>query len=359
MLIISNEDVQKVLSMKDCIEALDGIFHEQATGDADHRRRMDFFAPCERTDGYYRWCTTEGASRRLGVIAMRIKSDVLYFPGGKTIEWYAVQPGTYCGIIMLFSTQNAAPLAIMQDGIISHARAGGSAGIGAKFMARENASTVGILGSGGMARSYLEAICEVRHIKRVKVFSPTLENRVAYAKEMSKTLNLDCEPVDKPELVFRGADIVATCTDSVRPTVEPVWLEPGMHLTDCRPNEVTADVQKLCDVKIRLGKARSTHGMPELGAMGEYAQAIIGTPEEIARMPMSPLRNLTEMPTLADLFNGKVKGRTSPSQITYFANDGNQGLQFASVAAKVYELAKAKGLGKTVPSEWLLQDIRD
>ncbi|MBI4334853.1 MAG: ornithine cyclodeaminase family protein [Chloroflexi bacterium] len=359
MLILSNEDARQVLTMKACIEALDRIFQDQANGDADHRRRMDFFVPCERTDGYYRWSTTEGASRGSGILAIRIKSDVLYFPGGKTIEWYAGQPGTYCGLIMLFNTNTGEPLALMQDAIISHIRAGASAGLGAKYLARADAASVGMLGSGGMARTYLEAFCEVRKISRAKVFSPTPENRLAYAREMSRALNIPVEAVDKPELAVRGSDIVSTCTDSMRPTVDPSWVEPGMFITDCRPNEITAEVKKLCDVQMKLGKARFSHGIPSMGVMGEYAQAVIGKPDELARIPMVPPRDLSELPTLVDLLTGHMKGRSNAAQITYFANDGAQGLQFAASAGKVYELAKARGLGRTIPQDWLLQTIRD
>jgi ornithine cyclodeaminase/alanine dehydrogenase-like protein (mu-crystallin family) len=80
------------------------------------------------------------------------------------------------------------PLAIINDGILQHMRVGGCAGLGVKYLAREDASVVGIFGSGGMARSYLEAFHEVRKLKKVKVYSPTKSNREAYAKEMSAKL---------------------------------------------------------------------------------------------------------------------------------------------------------------------------
>ncbi|MFC1930311.1 ornithine cyclodeaminase family protein [Chloroflexota bacterium] len=359
MLILSNEDIEQVVSMKDCIEALESVHLDLAKGDADHIRRMDIYAPCERDDGYLRWSISEGVTRSLGTVAIRIKSDVLFWPEGKTVEWYSVEPGTYCGLIMLYSTANAEPLALMQDGIISHMRSGGSAGLGAKFMARNDASTVGLLGSGGMARSYLEAFREVRNISRVLVFSPTKEHREEYAEEITRTMNIICEAVDRPELACKGVDILASCTDSMKPTIQASWLEPGVHITDCKPEEIGPDVLDRCDVKVRLGKTDSTPVNPALSAIGQYTQVVIGQPQEIDRIPRVKSRDSRGLPSLVDLLNGKEKGRTSPSQVTYFANDGNQGLQFVAVATRAYERARDKGLGNKIPPEWLLQHIRD
>ncbi|MBI4333920.1 MAG: ornithine cyclodeaminase family protein [Chloroflexi bacterium] len=359
MLILSNEDVAQVLTMRQTMDALEAIYQDLARGDADHRRRMDFFVPTTRTDGYYRWSTTEGASKRLNTLAIRMKSDILTWPGGKTEEKYCLQPGTYCGLILLISTATAEPLALMQDGIVQHMRTGAGAGLGVKFLARPDATAVGMLGSGGMARSYLEAFCEVRNISRVRVYSPTPEHRELYAREMARAPGLRCEAVDRPELACRDADIVASCTDSILPTVEPAWLAPGMHLTDVKNEEIDASVMQRCDVMLRLGKARSEGGIPGLGTVGEYGQAIIGQPDEVARIPVIESRGRGRFPTLVDLLTGQAKGRTNPSQITYFSNGGTQGLQFVAVATAAYELARARGLGRQIPREWLVQDIRD
>lgn len=74
---------------------------------------------------------------------------------------------------MLFSTVNGEPLALINDGVLQHMRVGAGGGIGVKHLARPDSSTVGMLGSGGMARTFLEAFCVVRPIRRVKVYSPT------------------------------------------------------------------------------------------------------------------------------------------------------------------------------------------
>ena len=103
-----------------------------------------------------------------------------------------MEPGTYCGLIMLFSTRDGEPLAMINDGILQHMRVGGGAGLGVRYLSRPDSRTVGMLGSGGMARTYLEAFAAVRDIRSVKVFSPTKANRERYAEEMSANWRSRC-----------------------------------------------------------------------------------------------------------------------------------------------------------------------
>ena len=232
MLLINNQTVEKILDIKGCMEALETGYRDLINERAVYRGRYDLFVPNDDPKLMYRWGTMEGASRSFETFAIRMKSDMLQWPEGKTVEKYCVEPGTFCGIVMVFSTRNGEPLAIINDGIIQHMRVGGCAGLGAKYLSREDSGVVGIYGSGGMARTYLLAFNEVRKIKKVKVHSPTKKNREAYAAEMSQKLGIEITPVEKPEDGVRGCDIVATCTDSIQVVVDdPALIEPGMHLT--------------------------------------------------------------------------------------------------------------------------------
>ncbi|HWP58385.1 MAG TPA: hypothetical protein VNL14_10885 [Candidatus Acidoferrales bacterium] len=348
--------------MKACLEVLEIAYDDLLKGDAVYRPRLDVWVPCERPDGYYRWGTMEGASRKLGVFAIRMKSDIVHWPDGVTEEKYCIRPGTFCGLIMLFSVRNGEPLAIINDGILQHLRVGACAGLGAKYFARPDASVVGMFGSGGMARSYLMAFAEVRELKKAKVYSPTKANRVAYAEEMSSRLGIPVEAVDDGEAVVRGADIVATCTDSTRVVFDnPEWLSEGAHITCVRACEVGPKVVQRCDVSIKLGRNTvdtMDEGMVRLhGNVGYMA----GQPEERERIPNPPVDNYRGgfFHYFMDYKAGKAPGRTSPKQITFFINAGTQGLQFAACAGKVYELARQKGVGRELPTEWFLQDVRD
>ena len=145
MLMIDNEVVARVLTMPDCIAAQERAFAGLIDNTSLTRPRIDVYAPCDRPDGYYRWGSTEGVSD--GVFAVRLKSDVITWPvaadGSRTEQKYCVEPGTYCGLVLLFSTGNGAPLAMMNDGHLQHMRVGGAAGIGTKLLARADAKDVG------------------------------------------------------------------------------------------------------------------------------------------------------------------------------------------------------------------------
>jgi alanine dehydrogenase len=366
MLFIHNDVVEKVLTMKDCIEVQEEAFKAMETGAAIHRPRIDMYTPTERTDGYYRWGTMEGWYD--GIFAIRMKSDVITWPqtgnGGWTEEKYCVAPGTFCGLVMLFSSKNGEPLAMINDGVLQHMRVGAGAGIGAKHLARADAATVGMLGSGGMARTFLEAFCAVRPIKSCKVFSPTRANREAYASEMSGKLGIEVTPVDSAREAVRGVDILSTSTDSMSPTFEADWLEPGMHVAMLGPCEISSEAEARFDVKIRQGigglkMPESDRIQSEIG-MSPVAW-VAGSNEERKRLPpKTPSSGFGgDYPDFCDLMFGRAKGRTSADQVTFYHNMGNQGLQFAAVGGLVYRKVRDKDAARSVPTEWFTQDIRD
>ena len=291
--IINNEIVSKVLNMKDCIRVQEEAFKKIPKGGAIHRPRIDMYMPCDREDGYFRWGTMEGAND--GFFAIRMKSDVIYWPENESGNWteekFCREPGTYCGMVLIISTRNAEPLAFINDGHIQHMRVGGGAGIGVKYLSRENSNTVGMLGSGGMARTFLEAFCCVREITKCKVYSPTKSHREAYAQEMGKKLSIEVVAVDNPAKALQGADIVATCTDTMSPTIKAEWLEPGMHVTDLCEEEIDDSCLTKIDIKIRQGEGGLP--LPEQGRIkrlvGHSPVAYIaGTAEEMKRLPNKP-----------------------------------------------------------------------
>jgi alanine dehydrogenase len=336
------------------------------------------YFPCEREDGYFRWGSMEGAND--GYFAIRMKSDIITWPkdgsGNWTEEKYCREPGTFCGIIFLLSTRNGEPLAFISDGVLQHMRVGGGAGIGAKYLAREDTHVVGMLGSGGMARTFLEAFKSVRDVRLCKVYSPNPEHREAFAAEMSHRLNIEVRPVDSAREAVRGADLLSTCTDSMQPVYDAEWIEKGMHVTNLGRREIPDAVMDKFDLVVRQGTAglqmRQTERFQAERGLSPAA-FIGGTAEQMQRIPS---RNAQpgfggdspefmdrgrggDKPDFADLVTGKCKGRTSVDQVTFYRNVGNQGLQFSSVGGWVYAQALKTGKGRAIPTEWFLQDIRD
>jgi len=371
VLLIDNAVVEQVLTMEGCIESQEEALKGLLTGDAVNRPRFDLYVPTGRPGAFFRSGNMEGAIASTGIYAIRLKSDVITWPRDEEGRWtedkHCVAPGTYCGLVLLFSSRNGEPLAIMNDGHIQHVRVGGGAGIGARHLARPDAQVVGVLGSGGMARVYLEAFCVVRDIRRARVYSPTTAHREAYAAEMRARLGVEVEAVDSPEAAVAGADIVATCTDSMGPTLRAEWLEPGQHLTNVGPSEISREVFERCDVRIKQGVSGWPAGVAALDRVvlgrGHSPIAVAaGSERELAQLPSGREHQLgydMKLPTFSDYLRGEVTGRTGDEQITFWHNIGNHGLQFAAVGGWVYERVRAHGLGQKLPTEWFLQDIKN
>jgi alanine dehydrogenase len=365
MIFLTNEHIQQVLDMPTCLNAMEEAYRELNEKRAGYRPRIDFYVPEE--PHYYRWGTMEGASRKLGVFAIRMKSDMLAWEekdGFHVEDKYCIQRGTYCGLIFLLSTKNAEPLAIMNDGYLQHMRVGACAGLGTKYLARKDAKLLAMIGSGGMARTYASAIKLVRPIETMRVFSPTKSNREAYAREMTERLDIEVVPVDSPEKALKGADVVALTTDSLVPVIKGEWLEPGMHINNVRNNEAGADVLKRVDVVARLGTstlfADRAAASVTTGSDGMFGY-IAGTEQEKKKIPSAPFSEIDNpnIGTVPDVMAGRWIGRANDQQITFLNNQGTQGLQFAAVGGTAYNLAKAKGFGHPLPLEWFTQNIRD
>lgn len=374
MLVIDNDAVSAVLRMDELIDEIEAVFLGIATGDSVHRPRIDVYVPsqCE-PEGYYRWGTMEGASRSLGVHAIRMKSDVVTWPiaadGSRTEDKYCVRPGLYCGLVMLFSTNDGAPLAIINDGVLQHARVGATAALGVRRLARPDAQVVGIIGAGGMARTYLEGFAAVRPVRECRVYSRSAANREAFATEMSRSLGVPVLPVGTPQMAVRGADIVATCTNAMAPVLHGGWVEPGMHVTNVQLREWAPSVSNRIDVLVRQGTAgmyagsdADFTGRVQSGRGHSPFAYIAGSAEEMDRIPPAQPGHrggATDLPDFVDLATGQVPGRTAREQVTGYVNGGNQGLQFAAAGHLVYQKCRAAGLGREIPTELFLQTVRD
>jgi len=366
-LIISNDDVAKVLTIEDTIAALEQAYRDLAIGEATCRPRIDIRIPTGDPAKNYQFGSMEGGSTA-GYFAVRMKSDVIYetsYNGATTQEKYCTRPGLFCGLIFLTSIETGEPLAFINDGVLQHMRVAADGGIGVKYMARKDAEVVGMLGSGGMARTHMQAFMKVRDIKKLQVYSPTRQNREAYGREMAARYNIEVKVCDRPEDIYKGAHIVAALTDSAVPVLDGTRLEKGAHIVNIGAGgRLDQESLTRVDVYLRFGDAPAPLGRPEFAIDDEFlgweARPLSrkhgdGRWRGRGRGVALPDKRVT----LGDIVSGKAAGRSSDDQITWSERGNLQGLQFYAVAGRVYELARQAKLGYEIPTRLLLQEIRD
>lgn len=355
-LLIDNDVTARVLTASDAVAAMESAFRQLAGGNAAFQPRTDFWSPTAAVGDYFRWGSLIGMIADPPTFAIRFKSDILKwteYGGAVTEEWYNMEPGRYCGFIILIDTTNGEIIGLLNDGVIQHVRVGATAGVGAKYLSRPDSHVLGMLGSGGMARSYAEAICAVRPIEEIRVYSPTAANRERFAQEMTARLGIPVRAVDDPRRALTDADIVATCTDSRRPVYTADMLKlhrPGAFIVRTRPDEMDDATLQSVDRVVVTSKEG-------------YAEFIIGSEAERNRRPMDREYRRRYQPNsaydrLAEVVAGTSPGRTTATQ-TIFHHNQSAGIQFAAVGRLVYERAKAAGLGVRIPMEWFQQDIRN
>lgn len=364
MRILGNDDIRQVLDMGTVMKALEEAYLGVAEGRATCRPRIDIDIPTSDPDKLYRWGTMEGGARG-GYFAIRMKSDILYWQtapdGTVTREKYCGKPGQFCGLILLTSTETGLPLALIQDGVLQHMRVGGDGGLGVKHMARANVTTVGMLGSGGMAKTHVAAFLAARPgIRRLQVYSPTKANREAFAAGMAKEYGIEAVACDHAEAVYKGAGIVAALTDATAPVLNGDLLEPGTHVVNIGGGGMP-DVRTLerVDVYLRMGDAPAPQGLPPFDQSYLSWRVAGDSPAKKQREKAHGIVHRQKRVTLKELTDGTRPGRTSPDQITWSERGNLQGAQFYSVAGRAYEAAKANGLGREIPDDWILQDIRN
>jgi alanine dehydrogenase len=353
-LILSNDDVGRLITMPDCIAVLEEAYQELADGRGVSRRRSDCLTPTGRADALYSLKSMDGVVPKLGVGAVRINSDIVTWPKkGNNVrrEKLAAAPGNrYVGLVLLFSTENGEPLAIFPDGVMQRMRVGAANGLGAKYLARKDAARVGILGSGWQAGAQLMAVCAVRRIEAICCFSPNAANRETFARQMSELLGVAVAAVASPEEAIGGADIAMCATNTLDPVFFAHWIEPGMHLSSIKRPEIEVDAIRHADrVVLHTADARPLHVLTKDLALPEKVD---GRGWEVAAD-----LDFGKFPTLPELIAGRAQGRRSEREVTCFINNLGLGYQFAAAGALLYRRAKESGSGHDLPTEWFTEDV--
>lgn len=350
-LILSNDDVEKGLNVKDCLTAMEESYREQAASRAVNRPTCHSYLAHSLPNSTYSFKSVDGGVEKYGVLALRVTSDIVQeqekFGVVRLEKLPLAGKGMFVGLVQLFSSETGELLAIMPDGLIQQTRVGVTSALGMKVMARQDAKILGLIGSGGQAKAHYRYMTAVMPIERVKVWSPNAEHRKAFVEEMEKETGVAGEPVASAEEATRGADVICSATNSSRPVVQLDWLAPGMHYNSIREFETDLGVLDKCDpIAIHTNFGGIQHYQPP------------GIVDDMPGVRREKPRDWSKYPEICDFIAGKAPSRANDKQISFFLNNVGTGVQFAAMGYCAYKAAKERGLGHEIPSEWFMQDIK-
>ncbi len=317
-LFLTEEDVDGLLTMDAAIDALESSFRHQADGAAANipRRRVRL--------GGGMWHFMAAADAALGVT------------GSKT--YGALGPGGSRFYVHLNDSNTGELLALIEAGRMGQIRTGAASGVASKYMARGDAHTVGVIGSGYQAETQLEAVCRVRDIHAAKVYSRTPERRRGFAQKMTERLGVEVTAVDTAEQCVKDADVVAVITSASSPALRGEWLADGAHVNAAGGNHW---LRRELDGK---AVARASLIVADDVEQARVECADLIHPVERGALTWQRVRELWEVVA------GAVPGRTSPDDVTLFES---QGIALEDIAAgfRVYSLARERGVGVEIASE--------
>lgn len=315
-LLLTEADVRSLLTMKLALEAVEESFRRLSDGSGLVQPRRRLNVPGQSYLHYM-----GAADSVAGYMGMKI---------------YTTSRHGLRFLIPLFDAQSGDSLALIEADYLGQMRTGAASGVATKFLARDEASTVGILGTGSQARAQLEAIVAVRKIANVRAYGRDPVRRESFAQEMSAQLNVPVGAVDSAERATSSADIVVTATTSSQPVLHGGWLAPGTHINAIGANfpqkrELDDEAVRRCDIIVVDSR--------------EQSKMEAGDLIDTLRDDDWGWRRVRE---LADIVSGKASGRTSHGQVTLFKSSGIASEDIA-VSGRIYELARERHMGTHIP----------
>jgi ornithine cyclodeaminase/alanine dehydrogenase-like protein (mu-crystallin family) len=354
-IIITDEDVKRLLPMKDCIEAMRVAFRDLSTGSAVNRPRMRYVAEHPDPDRKYFANIHVGAVPSYGVACVRAGSHIIRPPSETVTRRMYENPQPFnSGIVLLYCIETAQLIAMLHEFHISGMRVAATSAVAVDHIARPDAVTLGLFGTGKQAHTAVEALALVRPFRRVNVFSPSVEHREAFAREMSRP-GLDVVAVDDARAVLDGADVICCATSSLKPVFDGDWLEDGQFVITIANSDIT-NRNKRSEVDLRTYE-RAKH------VIVTDWESVLGSDQ---REILDPLAEGTvrqeQIHELKDIVAGKVQVKQPPrgdkaDKIIYYKNNAGIAIQFAAAGGLTYRRAIAEGNNKVIPSDWLGTDL--
>jgi alanine dehydrogenase len=250
------------------------------------------------------------------------------------LKSYAAAPGGGTYHVLLYSRSETRLLALIEANVLSQLRTGAASGVATRHLARAGARTLGQIGAGKQAAAQIRAVCAVRPIERIRVYSRDPARRAAFAKQMSEELGVDVVAAPNPRECVDGADVVTTITRSAEPVLLGDWVAGGTHVNLAGANA--------------LDRREADEALLERAdgiVVDDQAQAKIEAAEFAAAVAAGKL-DWSEVVELGDVVAGRVPVRERDEDVTVFKSLG-VALEDVATAALVYERACAAGRGRS------------
>lgn len=312
VLYLTEDDVRQLLTMDLALEAVEAAFRKVSLDEAQN-------VPRQR-------CQTDHVMLHVLPAAAKTLNAIGY-------KAYTTTKAGAKFHVTLFDARTGDMTAIIEADYLGQVRTGAASGVATKKLARKEASTVGMIGTGKQARTQLLAVCKVRTIAKAYVYGRDEERRKQFAAEMTAECGTGVVPAGSAEEAVRGRDIVITATSAREPVLFGEWLGEGQHLNVAGSNFLS---KAECDVEVFR---RAT-----LVAVDSKDQAKQEAGDFAAALKEGVLQwsNVLE---LAHVLVGRYPGRGSPQDVTVFKSLG-LGVEDVAVGAKVLELARKNGVGR-------------
>ena len=313
VLYLTEDDVRDLLTMDLALEAVEAGLRKMAIDEAH-------LIPRQRVVTDHAVLHSMGAAAKsLGVMGTKVYSTT--------------RKGHAQFLVTLFDGKTGHLLALIQADYLGQLRTGAASGIATRLMATPDAAEIGLIGSGKQARTQIEALCKVRPIRRVSVFSPTAEHRETFAREMSAQLGIEVQAVPSAEEAIRDKPIVVTATTSRDPVLKGEWLAPGTHINAIGSNmlgrsELDLETLRRCSHVVVDSKDQART------EAGDFHQAI-----------ESGVLHWADIHELGFVLLGRHKPRERPEAITLFKSLGIA-IEDIAVAGRLVPLAQAAGRGQ-------------
>ena len=312
MLYITEDDVRRLLPMSVCIGLMRQTFQALATGEGLNQPRRRMFLPT-------------------GAVLHSMAGAVGRYFGTKFYSAH-VKHGAHF-FFTLFDAATARPLALIEANFLGQIRTGAASGYATDLLAKPDAHTLGVIGSGFQARSQIEAILQVRKLREVMVYSRNEARREAFAAELTKALNVPVVAIETAEEAVSHADIVVTATFAKEPVLEADWVRPGTHVNAMGSNN--AQRRELpAELVNRAG----------LIVVDSVEQAKV----EAGDLLLAWNETDWQTPRLIELKDARKASR-DPDAITIFKSNG-LAIEDVAAGAYVYERACQEGLKRPLYS---------